>query len=62
MWPKLFLITPQNIKLSLRNFLTINMMPTVAPRTGKIIKNGLHVFERGENLPQNGGITFLQLS
>jgi len=26
----------------------------VAPRTGKIIKNGVDVFERGENLLQNG--------
>jgi len=26
----------------------------VAPRTGKIIKNSLSVFERGENLLQNG--------
>jgi len=36
-----------------------DMTPTslaadVAPRTGKIIKNGLHVFERAENLLQNG--------
>jgi len=26
----------------------------VAPHKGKIIKNGLGVFERGENLLQNG--------
>jgi len=26
----------------------------VAPRTGKSIKNRLHVFERGENLLKNG--------
>jgi len=26
----------------------------VAPRIGKIIKNSLRVFERGENLLQNG--------
>jgi len=26
----------------------------VASRTGEIIKNGLRVFERGENLLQNG--------
>jgi len=25
----------------------------IAPRTGKIIKNGPNVFERGENLLQN---------
>jgi len=36
-----------------------DMTPTsiaavVAPRKGKIIKNGLSVFERGENLLQNG--------
>jgi len=30
----------------------------VAPRTGKIIKNG-RVFERGENLPQNGMLHFV---
>jgi len=32
----------------------------LAPRTGKIIKNRLNVFERGENLPQNGilNVTF----
>jgi len=38
-----------------------NMKPTsliaaVTPRTGKIIKNGLHVFERGEL--QNGIVHF----
>jgi len=26
----------------------------VAPRTSKLIQNGLNVFERGENLLQNG--------
>jgi len=36
-----------------------DMKPTsltaaVAPHTGKIIKNGLRGFERGENLLQNG--------
>jgi len=40
------------------------MMPTslaalVAPHTGKIIKNGLHFFERGENLLQNGILLYL---
>jgi len=30
----------------------------VAPRTGKIIKNGLRVFERGENLLLNGILHF----
>jgi len=40
-----------------------DMMPTslsaaVAPRTGKIIKNGLRVFERGGNLLQNGILHF----
>jgi len=29
----------------------------VVPRTGKIIKNGLNLFERGENLLQNGYYT-----
>jgi len=29
----------------------------IAPRTDKIIKNGLHVFER-ENLQQNGMLHF----
>jgi len=45
-----------------------DMTPTslaapVAPRTGKILKNGLHVFERGGNLLQNGILYFaLKLS
>jgi len=42
----------------------LDMMPTllavaVAPCTGKIIKNDLYVFERRENLPQNGIATTL---
>jgi len=32
---------------------------TVTPRTEKIIKNGLRVFERGENLLQNGILHFV---
>jgi len=31
----------------------------IAPRSGKIIKNGLRVFERGENLLQNGILHFV---
>jgi len=31
----------------------------VAPRTGKIIKNGLRVLERGGNLLQNGIFHFV---
>jgi len=31
-----------------------SLLAVVALRTGKIIKNGRRVFERGENLPQNG--------
>jgi len=31
----------------------------VVPHTVKIIKNGLHVFERGEILLQNGILHFL---
>jgi len=30
----------------------------VAPRTGKIIENGLSVFERGEHFLQNGILNF----
>jgi len=30
-----------------------DIVTTVAPRTGKIIKNGLSVFERGEDLLHN---------
>jgi len=30
-----------------------SLTAVVAPRTGKIVKNGLRVFERGENLLQN---------
>jgi len=41
-----------------------DMMPTslaatVAPRTSKIIKNGLRAFERGESLLQNCVIHFV---
>jgi len=31
-----------------------SLVVAVAPRTVKIIKNGLRVFERGEHLLQNG--------
>jgi len=31
----------------------------VAPGTGQIVKNGLHVFDRGENLLQNGMLHFV---
>jgi len=31
-----------------------SLAAALGPRTGKIIKNGLRVFERGENLLQNG--------
>jgi len=31
-----------------------SLVVVVAPRTGKILKNGLRVFEREENLLQNG--------
>jgi len=31
----------------------------LAPRTGKIIKNGLSVLERGENLLRNGLLHFV---
>jgi len=31
-----------------------SLVAVVAPHTGKTVKNGLHVFERGENLLQNG--------
>jgi len=31
----------------------------VAPRTGKIVENGFHVLERGENLLQNGILHFM---
>jgi len=34
----------------------------VAPRTGKIIKNGLNVFERRENLLKNGMLQFVFMS
>jgi len=30
----------------------------VAPRTGKITKNSLNIFERGTNLLQNGILSF----
>jgi len=34
-----------------------SFVAVVAPRTRKIVKNGLHLFEREENLLQNGIIT-----
>jgi len=36
-----------------------SLVGVVAPRTGKIIKKGLCVFERGENLIQNGMFHFV---
>jgi len=36
-----------------------SLAAAVAPRAGKIIENGLHVFERGENLLQNGVLHFV---
>jgi len=40
-----------------------SLVAVVAPRKGKIIKNGLCVFERVENLLQNGILqTFLKRS
>jgi len=41
-------------KMSCVYSLTLEVPTTaVAPRTGKIIRNGLSIFERGENLLQN---------
>jgi len=38
-----------------KNFaVPMSLVETVAPRTGKFIKNDLTVYERGENLLQNG--------
>jgi len=34
------------------------LVAAVALRTGKIIKNGLNAFGRGENLLQNGVLSF----
>jgi len=36
-----------------------SLVAVVAPHTGKIIKNGLNVFERGENLQRNGILHFV---
>jgi len=36
-----------------------SLAAAVAPRTGKIIKNGHRVFEKGENLLQNGILHFI---
>jgi len=36
-----------------------SLVTVVAPRTGKIIKNGRSVFERGEKLLQNGELHFV---
>jgi len=36
-----------------------SLVAVVAPRTGKIVKNGLHVFESEENLLQNGLLHFV---
>jgi len=35
------------------------LIATIAPRTGKIIKNGLRVFKREEHLLQNGILHFV---
>jgi len=35
-----------------------SLAAVVAPRTGKIIKNGLRVFQSGENMLQNGILYF----
>jgi len=37
----------------------MSLVAVVARRTGKIIKNGLDVFESGENLLQNGILHFV---
>jgi len=37
----------------------MSLAAAVVTRTGKIMKNGLHVFERGENLLQNGIFNFV---
>jgi len=37
----------------------MSLVAVVAPHTGKIIKNSLSIFERGENLLQNGILYFL---
>jgi len=39
-----------------------SLVAVVATRRGKIIKNGLHIFERGENLLQNGIFHFVHIS
>jgi len=36
-----------------------SLAAAVAPRTGKIFKNSLRVFEREENLLQNGTLPFV---
>jgi len=36
-----------------------SLVVVVAPRTGKIVKNDLRVFEGGENLLQNGILHFV---
>jgi len=35
-----------------------SLAAVVAPRTGKIVKNGIDVYERRENLLQNGILHF----
>jgi len=37
--------------------MAVTLVAVVAPQTCKIIRNGLSVFKRGENLLQNGNIT-----
>jgi len=41
------------------NMMPMSLAASVAPRTGQIIKNNLHVFERGENLLQNDILHFV---
>jgi len=38
---------------SILHMTVMSLVAAVVPRTGQIIKNGLSVFERGENLLQN---------
>jgi len=44
---------------SILHMVVMSLVAVVARRTGKIIKNGLDVFESGENLLQNGILHFV---
>jgi len=48
------LIDPLSVYAGIPDMTPTSLAADIAPRTGRIIKKGLRVFERGENILQNG--------